>query len=117
MQKCQYSRGVTSTPGLLYLGRSDLIRSPVRAPRRTPMQHPPRSAPATPHTLGPSLALAVIVGAAALAGCSRPLLSPKDERSQYDRYDRARSQYAQQFKEDEYGRRTPNLRGRLSQKE
>lgn len=61
--------------------------------------------------------MGVVVGALVMSGCSRPLLSPKDERSQYDRYDRARSQYAQQFKEDEYGRRTPNLRGRLSQKE
>jgi len=63
------------------------------------------------------LAGALVAAALLLPGCSRPLLSPKDERSQYDRYDRARSQYAQQFKEDEYGRRTPNLRGRLSAKE
>lgn len=50
-------------------------------------------------------------------GCSRPLLSPKDQRSQFDRYDKARNQYAPQFVEDEYGRKKPNLRGRLSQKE
>lgn len=61
--------------------------------------------------------LATLFSIVSMPACSRPLLSPKDERSQYDRYDRARNQYAQQFKEDEYGRRTPNLRGRLSQKE
>jgi hypothetical protein len=81
------------------------------------MQHRPLSRRPRSHTLGRSLALAAIVAATGLAACSRPLLSPKDQRSQYDRYDRARNQYAQQFKEDEYGRRTPNLRGRLSQKE
>jgi uncharacterized lipoprotein len=81
------------------------------------MQHRPVPHAARTHTLGRSLALAALVAVAGLAACSRPLLSPKDQRSQYDRYDRARNQYAQQFKEDEYGRRTPNLRGRLSQKE
>lgn len=51
--------------------------------------------------------------AAALGGCGRPLLSPKDERSQFDRYDRVRSTYAPQQVEDAYGRRLPNLRQRL----
>ncbi|MFM9958907.1 MAG: hypothetical protein ACKVZJ_12620 [Phycisphaerales bacterium] len=72
---------------------------------------------ARPRAFGPLLAGAALIFFALSAGCSRPLLSPKDQRSQYDRYDRARNQYAQQFKEDEYGRKTPNLRGRLSQKE
>lgn len=81
------------------------------------MQHPPSGTRSGLNTLGPALSLGLAALLMATAGCSRPLLSPKDERSQYDRYDRARNQYAQQFKEDEYGRRTPNLRGRLSAKE
>lgn len=56
-------------------------------------------------------------GIAALSGCSKPLLSPRDERTQYDRYDVARGQYEPQFIEDEFGRRKPNLRGRLAPKD
>lgn len=48
-----------------------------------------------------------------MAGCGRALLSPKDERSQYDRYDRVRNDYATQYVQDEYGRQLPNLRARL----
>lgn len=51
-----------------------------------------------------------------LSGCSKPLLSPTDIRSQYDRYDRARNQYASQYIEDEFGQRQPNLRARLAPK-
>ena len=46
-------------------------------------------------------------------GCAKPLLSPTEPRSQYSRYDLVRGQYAPQYVEDEYGRRKPNLRGRL----
>ncbi|MGQ0628505.1 MAG: hypothetical protein ACT4PL_10455 [Phycisphaerales bacterium] len=60
-----------------------------------------------------ALALVMMVG----GGCARPLLSPEDERSPYDRYDALRNQYAQQYVEDEYGRQKPNLRARLSPKE
>ncbi len=49
----------------------------------------------------------------ALAGCSKPLLSAKEPRSQYSRYDLVRGQYAPQYLEDPFGRRVPNLRGRL----
>jgi hypothetical protein len=52
-----------------------------------------------------------------LAGCSSPLLSPEEPRSQYDRYDAVRSQHASQYKEDEFGARKPNLRARLLPKE
>jgi hypothetical protein len=68
---------------------------------------------------GPLVLAACAVGAlalAALSGCHRPLLSPKDERSPFDRYDAMRDQFAQQYVEDEFGRRQPNLRGRLSPK-
>jgi hypothetical protein len=65
------------------------------------------------------LALAVLFAAPAFAApaCSKPLLSPEESRSQYDRYDAVRSQYASQYIEDEFGRRRPNLRGRLMPKE
>lgn len=57
------------------------------------------------------------VGAALLVvlagGCSKPLLSPNEPRSQYSRYDLVRGRFAPQYVEDEYGRKMPNLRGRL----
>ncbi len=62
------------------------------------------------------LALA-LAGLSLLPACGKPLLSPSDERSQYDRYDRVRNKYSAQYIEDEYGRRQPNLRGRLSPKD
>lgn len=60
-----------------------------------------------------ALALAALCAGALLGGCSRPLLSPKDERSPFDRYDAVRNRHAPQYIEDQYGRRQPNLRGRL----
>ncbi|HZW10588.1 MAG TPA: hypothetical protein VFF69_11855 [Phycisphaerales bacterium] len=50
---------------------------------------------------------------AALGGCAKPLLSPNEPRSQYSRYDLVRGHHAPQYIEDEFGRRKPNLRGRL----
>ena len=52
----------------------------------------------------------VVVG---LMGCQKTALRPDDDRSQFDRYDQSRSQRAQPFLEDEFGRRTPNLSERL----
>lgn len=52
-----------------------------------------------------------------LAGCHQPLFSERDERSQFDRYDKSRDQFAQQYVEDEFGRREPNLWGRLKPKD
>jgi len=49
----------------------------------------------------------------ALGGCQKTALRAKDDRSQFDRYDQARNQRAEPFTEDEFGKRTPNLRGRL----
>lgn len=62
---------------------------------------------------------AVMVCAASVGGgCkSKPLLSPDYERSQFDRYDRVRDQYAAQYVFDEFGRRRPNLSGRLMPRE
>lgn len=52
-----------------------------------------------------------------LSACQAPLLSPRDERTQFDRYDRVRNEYATQFVEDEYGVKHPNLRARLRPKD
>ncbi len=48
-----------------------------------------------------------------LGGCQKTALRADDMRSQFDRYDLARSKRAQPFLEDEFGRRTPNLTERL----
>lgn len=58
--------------------------------------------------------LATCALAASLTGCGKPLFSPDDYRSQYDRFDAARGEYAEQYTLDAYGRRRPNLRGRLA---
>jgi hypothetical protein len=62
----------------------------------------------------PALALAAGASLLSTAGCSEPLLSPAEQRSPFDRYDAVRQQSAPQYVEDEYGRRQPNLRGRLA---
>lgn len=54
------------------------------------------------------------VGIAALGGCAKPLLSPTDERTPFDRFDALRAQSAPQYIEDEFGRQQPNLRERLT---
>lgn len=84
---------------------------------------PPATSPLPPAAprrrwSGPAI-VAVILAAGALAppGCVRPLLSDRDERSQYARYDQLRNQNAEQFRYDEFGRRKPNLRARLAPKE
>lgn len=46
-------------------------------------------------------------------GCQKTVLRPDDVRSPYDRYERVRAERAEPYLEDEFGRRTPNLRGRL----
>ena len=55
--------------------------------------------------------LIVVIG-----GCSKPLFAPSEDRTQFDRYDRVRNRYEPQYIEDEFGRREPNLRGRLGPK-
>lgn len=57
------------------------------------------------------LALLLVLG-----GCQKTALRPDDVRSPYDRYERVRAERAEPYLEDEYGRRTPNLRGRLLQR-
>lgn len=58
-----------------------------------------------------------VLAVAGLAGCAKPLLSPDEERSPFDRYDGIRAQYAPQYTTDEYGMRKPNLRNRLGNKD
>lgn len=58
----------------------------------------------------------VLVAMVAFAGCSEPLLAARDERSPFDRYDAVRNQHAPQYVENEFGRRQPNLAGRLGPK-
>jgi hypothetical protein len=50
----------------------------------------------------------------ALSGCAKPLFSPEEYRSQFDRFDAARGKYAEQYAYDAYGRRRPNIEGRLA---
>lgn len=51
-----------------------------------------------------------------MAGCSKPLFSPEDERSPFDRFDTVRNQFAPQYIEDEFGAKKPNIRARLTPK-
>lgn len=62
--------------------------------------------------LAPALAMA-----ACCTGCNKPLLTPNEERSQYDRYDAIRGQRTSAYKYDEFGARRPNLSGRLLEKD
>lgn len=57
--------------------------------------------------------LSTIAAAALLAGCSPPLFSPDEPRSQYDRMDRVRERQAAPYYYDEFGDRKPNLRQRV----
>ncbi len=69
----------------------------------------------------PTFARLTVIGIGALAlwsaaGCSKPLFSPKEERSPFDRFNEVRNQQVPQTVEDEFGRRRPNLRARLTPK-
>jgi hypothetical protein len=65
--------------------------------------------------IGGVLVCAGVLGV--LGGCAKPLLSPTEERSPFDRFDALRAQAAPQVVEDEYGRAQPNLRARLGPKD
>lgn len=56
------------------------------------------------------------LGALLLAGCAKPLFSPEDERTPFDRFDTVRNQFAPQYIEDKFGAKKPNIRARLSPK-
>ncbi|GJM18419.1 MAG: hypothetical protein DHS20C14_06320 [Phycisphaeraceae bacterium] len=57
-----------------------------------------------------ALAMALALGAAA---CNKTPLRKDDQRSQFDRYDATRNERAPAYVQDAFGRRQPNLRGRL----
>lgn len=48
-----------------------------------------------------------------IGGCGKPLFSPDEPRSQYDRNDALRGQHAPSYVYDQYGTRRPNIRQRL----
>jgi hypothetical protein len=76
--------------------------------------------PTTTRNARPTLIVGSLLAAWAmlvLTGCTKPLLTPEEPRSQYDRYDQIRAQRSPSYLEDEYGRRRPNLRGRLLAKD
>lgn len=83
--------------------------------RPTPCHHvSPRARQIVPAL---AISLAALALSLSAAGCAKPLLSPEDERSPFDRFDALRAQYSPQYIEDEYGRQKPNLRGRLTPRE
>ncbi len=55
-------------------------------------------------------AAAVCIGA---GGCEKPVFTPDEPRSQYDRFDAIRDQRAPSYVFDEFGARRPNVRQRL----
>jgi hypothetical protein len=48
-----------------------------------------------------------------VAGCEKPVFTPDEPRSQYDRFDAIRDQRAPSYVFDEFGARRPNVRQRL----
>jgi len=60
--------------------------------------------------IGVSLA---VVSMWLISGCQQPPLRASDSRSQFDRYDLSRNEHEPAYRYDEYGKRRPNLRGRL----
>ena len=72
-----------------------------------------RQAPAL--VLGKLATLFVIM--VSLGACAPPLLSPNEPRSQFDRYDAVRNRRAEQDIFDDYGKKRPNLKERLTPRE
>ncbi len=66
-------------------------------------------------TTGRTIAWTVagLAAAFALAGCRQSPITENDVRSPFDRYDLIRDEFAMPYLQDEYGRKRPNLRGRL----
>lgn len=54
-----------------------------------------------------------IAVAAVITGCEKPVFTPDEPRSQYDRFDAIRDQRAPSYVYDEFGARRPNVRQRL----
>ena len=59
-----------------------------------------------------TLSAIAVLGAA--SACRPALFSDREPRTQFDRYDRSRNNYAPMSVQDEFGIERPNLQGRLS---
>lgn len=59
------------------------------------------------------LLMLVLGSAGSLSACRQPPLRASDPRSQFDHYDLTRNEHEPAYWFDEYGRRQPNLKGRL----
>lgn len=55
-----------------------------------------------------------LLGVSALAGCEKPIFTPDEPRSQYDRLDTVRNAREPSYIPDEFGNLRPNLTGRLT---
>ena len=66
-----------------------------------------------PHCLAVVALAATFCAMCTLTGCRKPVFSSNEDRSQFDRFDTSRDEHSEPFLEDEYGRKVPNLRGRL----
>jgi hypothetical protein len=62
------------------------------------------------------ITLSAAAALAALVGCQKPLFPANKPRTQFDRFDEVRNQSAPQYVQDEFGRRRPNIKGRLEPK-
>lgn len=57
------------------------------------------------------------VSVLAAAGCQKALFREDEPRSQFDRYDAVRDRRAPEYVFDEFGKRRPNIAGRLQRPE
>ena len=105
----------------MMLSRTKMQAQHLVVPLRRPARHGRAAAgytDAVMRVVRRNLAVGILSLAAAFAaGCERPLLSPDEDRSPFDRYDTVRNQHADQYIMDEFGHRRPNLRERLMPKE
>jgi len=94
----------------LFLLSGSVYRGPSRA-----AVHLPLVQRRTPTTRCSIVALSLLLAASAtlLPACQPAPITENDQRSQFDRYDAVRDRRAPAYLEDEYGRKRPNLRGRL----
>ncbi len=73
----------------------------------------PKQNPTNNTKLRAAIFIAATLALLPLQACQKTLLKKDDPRSPFDRYNQTRAQHAPPFLEDEFGRRTPNLRDRL----
>ncbi len=70
-----------------------------------------------PPKAGPAWLVAAPLVAALVTGCESSPIDREGQRSQFDRHEALRGNYARPYVEDEFGRMIPNLRARLLPKE